>query len=153
MEPFNWRILFAVSIVTVQLVPVFTAGPGYPQTDACRFRCPGSKKPVPRPVHRSSANGCGTGGFRLPASALPHPDFETCCNRHDICYDTCGENKTSCDERFGKCMTGVCETMISGRDNCLATSRLFTTMTTNHGCDPFLQSQKKACVCRAADEL
>uniref|UniRef100_A0A6B0UWN1 Putative phospholipase a2 group xii n=1 Tax=Ixodes ricinus TaxID=34613 RepID=A0A6B0UWN1_IXORI len=154
MEPIDRRtVLLAFCVVIRTIVPVSAAGPGFPQTDACRFRCPGSTKPVPRPAHRSSANGCGTGDFKIPASALPHPEFETCCNRHDICYDTCGENRTSCDEIFEKCMTGVCQTRASSKDNCLATSRLFTTMTAEHGCDPFLKSQKKACVCRATDEL
>jgi hypothetical protein len=35
-------------------------------------------------------------------------DFEKCCEVHDICYDTCGTSKVTCDEDFKKCMKKVC---------------------------------------------
>ncbi|XP_050031256.1 group XIIA secretory phospholipase A2-like [Dermacentor andersoni] len=120
----------------------------------CKFRCPRSLRPSPRAQYKSSSNGCGTEAFRLPASALPHPDFEACCNEHDLCYDTCLADKGQCDAAFDACMQRVCDTkVVTGKDSCVSTANLFMSLTKNLGCDPFINSQKQACVCKSDDEL
>ncbi|KAL3227462.1 hypothetical protein MRX96_004169 [Rhipicephalus microplus] len=120
----------------------------------CEFRCPHSLKPTPRALHESSSNGCGTEAFRLPASALPHPDFEACCNEHDICYDTCLSDKAQCDAAFDACMKRVCDTkVVSGVHSCVSTAHLFMSLTTSLGCEPFINSQKQACVCKPEGDL
>lgn len=35
--------------------------------------------------------------------------FETCCNRHDICYDTCGSDRVICDHDFEGCLLKACK--------------------------------------------
>lgn len=32
----------------------------------------------------------------------------TCCNRLDVCYETCGTNKYDCDSEFRSCLHGIC---------------------------------------------
>ncbi|XP_077496821.1 group XIIA secretory phospholipase A2-like [Amblyomma americanum] len=152
MSSFDAALFSGVLLITAMVPSTSTAHPGGGVLD-CRFQCPGSLKPSPRPLHRRSSNGCGTEAFRLPASALPHPDFEACCNEHDLCYDTCLADKAQCDTSFDACMANICDTKVSSKDSCLSTAGLFTTMTKNLGCEAFLESQKQACVCRAEDEL
>lgn len=36
------------------------------------------------------------------------PAMTTCCNQHDMCYDTCGTNKYDCDSEFRLCLHGIC---------------------------------------------
>lgn len=33
-----------------------------------------------------------------------------CCDSHDICYDTCNNNKEICDMEFKKCLYRYCDT-------------------------------------------
>jgi len=32
-----------------------------------------------------------------------------CCNAHDVCYDTCGQDKEQCDFDFKRCLYKMCE--------------------------------------------
>ncbi|KAH9364109.1 hypothetical protein HPB48_006790 [Haemaphysalis longicornis] len=121
----------------------------------CKFSCSGgTQTPSPRTTHKRSANGCGIDSFRLPASALPHPDLEWCCNEHDLCYDTCLADKDSCDADFKACLDYVCDTKAAAatKDACRSTAYLLTSMTQNLGCESFLRSQKDACVCETGNE-
>lgn len=36
-----------------------------------------------------------------------------CCNIHDMCYDTCGNNKNVCDMQFQYCLNQRCSQMPS----------------------------------------
>uniref|UniRef100_A0A023GAG0 Putative salivary phospholipase a2 n=1 Tax=Amblyomma triste TaxID=251400 RepID=A0A023GAG0_AMBTT len=145
-------LFFNVLLATVMVPSTSTARPGGADLE-CRFQCPATLKPSPRPLHKRSSNGCGTEAFRLPASALPHPDFEACCNEHDLCYDTCLSDKAQCDRSFDACMARICDTKVAVKDSCISTAGLFTTMTKNLGCEAFLKSQEQACICRSEDEL
>ena len=50
--------------------------------------------------------------MQLDKQYLPYEDQEECCNRHDICYDTCHAhdklNQTLCDEQFKDCLHTIC---------------------------------------------
>ena len=35
-------------------------------------------------------------------------DFTACCNARDVCYGSCGSDKTKCDLSFKDCMNGSC---------------------------------------------
>lgn len=36
------------------------------------------------------------------------PLMTKCCNHHDRCYDTCGNEKNDCDEQFQSCLSKIC---------------------------------------------
>ena len=36
-------------------------------------------------------------------------NFVNCCNGHDICYQTCKSDKSSCDSTLGTCMSTLCD--------------------------------------------
>lgn len=55
-----------------------------------------------------SSNGCGTRKLGLRFSSVNLSKLDTCCNKHDICYSTCGVIKSSCDYEFLKCLLNSC---------------------------------------------
>ena len=42
-------------------------------------------------------------------------DFTGACRQHDACYDTCGQAKDDCDNRFRSAMHDACEEAYSSR--------------------------------------
>jgi hypothetical protein len=44
----------------------------------------------------------------LTGDYLPMDEFISCCNSHDICYETCGHDRDECDLRFKKCLYAHC---------------------------------------------
>ncbi len=47
--------------------------------------------------------------FQLDTSEFPR--LTRCCNRHDLCYDTCGKERHECDEKFKTCVQKSCKAM------------------------------------------
>ena len=37
------------------------------------------------------------------------PVIEKCCDKHDLCYDTCNQPKETCDDEFRDCLTRICK--------------------------------------------
>ena len=83
-----------------------------------------------------SSNGCGndftgkfhswamtamqeaTGCYTVPLVGLLN-DFTGCCDKHDVCYGTCGTTQAFCDTQLGSCMEAQatlpgCDTVIGG---------------------------------------
>lgn len=59
---------------------------------------------VQNKFYTPTADGCGSLGLRISTDYLPAKEMETCCNDHDICYDTCNSDKELCDLDFkGAC--------------------------------------------------
>ena len=66
-------------------------------------------------------NGCGSGSFMAKYSKYSGPytsKFTPCCNKHDVCYETCGgpdfgETHDKCDDAFKKCMDDYCDSSTS----------------------------------------
>ena len=54
--------------------------------------------------------------FQIP-SYVPTYKLEKCCDDHDICYGTCGKDKEKCDEKFKKCLYGICSSVKKIVDN------------------------------------
>lgn len=58
----------------------------------------------PRKGHVPKSNGCGSLSVFFDDSdnspVFVEKEFTECCDGHDICYDTCQEDKDMCDIRF-----------------------------------------------------
>lgn len=96
----------------------------------CIFKCPGGSclnilfnnsllnlfiiilgsTPKPNRNHVPKANGCGSLGLQISSDYLPVSDMTKCCDLHDICYDTCNNNKEVCDMEFKRCLYKYCDT-------------------------------------------
>ena len=115
---------------------------------ACAPVCPEGYFATPRrPVaaHRPRANGCGP-------QSTPHPELGSqgryqikepfgligCCNAHDLCFSTCGMAFDECEERFERCMEGVCSTgtseAVARTTDCRAHAARFSSLTREFGC-------------------
>lgn len=101
------------------------------------------------------ADGCGSLGLHISTEYLPASEMETCCNEHDICYDTCNNDKELCDLDFKRCLYKYCNSyegsaaigtdlMIKG---CKAAAKMLFTGTLTLGCKSYLDSQARTCYC------
>lgn len=111
----------------------------------CAPVCPEGYYATPRrPVaaHRPRANGCGP-------QSTPHDELGSggryqikepfgligCCNAHDLCFSTCGMAFDECEERFERCMDGVCSAGTSAATTtCRAHAARFSSLTREFGC-------------------
>ncbi|XP_065204957.1 group XIIA secretory phospholipase A2 [Planococcus citri] len=118
----------------------------------CEFKCPNGVKPRPNIYHDPIGNGCGVAGFQIP-SYVPTYKLEKCCDDHDICYGTCGKDKDKCDEKFKKCLYGICSSVKQIMDSeplnkgCKSVAKAFYMAVVGAGCKYYLDAQKDACVC------
>lgn len=108
--------------------------------EGCVFQCKNpEQKPYPQPSHVANSNGCGSLGISFEFDF----DFEPCCHFHDLCYDTCSNPMSGCDEIFLHCMNQRCE----NNGDCLEMAQKVFEATTLLGCKSYLDAQKDACVC------
>ncbi|KST69396.1 hypothetical protein [Mastigocoleus testarum] len=63
---------------------------------------PGSK------TYRTKGCGSGASWYFVPNSPRFGANFKPACNNHDICYETKGKSKSSCDKRFLFEMKSAC---------------------------------------------
>ncbi|EDW76871.1 uncharacterized protein Dwil_GK16013 [Drosophila willistoni] len=125
----------------------------------CIYQCPSPEGggPAPRAVQNKfytpTSDGCGSLGLRISTEFLPAAEMETCCNAHDICYDTCNSDKELCDLDFKRCLYKYCDSyekslasdlMMKG---CKAAAKMLFTGTLTLGCRSYLDSQKRSCYC------
>ncbi|XP_065182617.1 group XIIA secretory phospholipase A2-like [Sycon ciliatum] len=139
------------------LLSLFGGAMGGAGGSGCTHSCPNGHSPVERAGHTPRHNGCGTDFFRVDVSE--YPDFEKCCNKHDICYDTCDGGSASgrgvCDKDFEKCMKKTCTRykkagVLRGKEvsQCKSTADMMYAGVVAMGCDPYLESQRDACECK-----
>jgi YD repeat-containing protein len=98
---------------------------------------------------RKRTNGCGAeGGIGVPNSFLGIVDFTGCCDRHDVCYGTCGSIKSLCDLGLGGCMAATCQ-KVSGfpslHNACVAQAVLYAGAVLAFGGNPFESAQDEGC--------
>ncbi|EDV28641.1 Group XIIA secretory phospholipase A2 [Trichoplax sp. H2] len=127
----------------------------------CQFTCPHGQKLVRRDGARPMPNGCGTDKFPVDISFIP--GATSCCDRHDICYSSCGVKKRKCDDEFFNCLSKICdinykhEKEAPMKSHCKQFSQIIHSTTLSLGCAPFIEAQKQACHCiainRNQDEL
>eukprot|EP01087_Luapelamoeba_hula_P000629 TRINITY_DN10477_c0_g1_i1.p1 TRINITY_DN10477_c0_g1~~TRINITY_DN10477_c0_g1_i1.p1 ORF type:complete len:186 (+),score=19.08 TRINITY_DN10477_c0_g1_i1:1-558(+) len=115
----------------------------------CLYTCPRSGMRIgARSGHVPSSNGCGAMGM-MASSAF---DFTPCCDEHDKCYDTCGQLRSECDDKFQACMAALCAKQYSTKkQECANTANIYHMGTTAFGCSAFLASQAQACECTAEE--
>lgn len=118
----------------------------------CHYQCPNGEKPTENRSHIPSANGCGSIGFQWQKDTLPLEQLEECCNKHDICYDTCNKKKNSCDKKFKTCLYNLCGKRKDSVDGfsltkCKAAAKLMFTGTIALGCKSYKDAQSTACLC------
>ena len=134
--------------------------PVYPIADLAL--CPNR---VPHPGHVPDFNGCGpANGFishLIPNRVGPtrNVDFTPACNNHDICYDTCNTEKSTCDQNFLADMRAACVAAYPGsgyfdrymRTGCYADAYIYylAVSRTSTGLDAYESAQKEACDCCA----
>jgi len=99
------------------------------------------------PSHVPSMNGCGTDFLKVSDEF----NFTPCCNKHDICYDTCNKEyiRDQCDDNFLKCMNELCakKKPMEKQKKCEATANVYHVATTSFGCNLYRKSQQNACKC------
>lgn len=97
-----------------------------------------NKKKVPE------SNACSKPpGFEIRGEE----DFTYCCDRHDVCYETCNMNKDYCESEFEKCMKNLCRTNFKKNPECQQAAQMYTMGTSMFGGGAFAESQDQFCTC------
>eukprot|EP00929_Paragymnodinium_shiwhaense_P073451 TRINITY_DN37428_c0_g1_i1.p1 TRINITY_DN37428_c0_g1~~TRINITY_DN37428_c0_g1_i1.p1 ORF type:complete len:301 (-),score=46.06 TRINITY_DN37428_c0_g1_i1:331-1185(-) len=126
-----------------------------------RGTCPPGLIQVPKrlaalPPNFFQCNGCGPQGM-----ALDEPfGLWVCCNRHDVCYSSCGTTFAFCEEEFKGCMNSVCEAghlpdVEEGdrtKSKCKDTAEGFLALTAMLGKGFHDKSQEVGCDCLGEEE-
>lgn len=135
-------------------------------------KCPNR---IPNPSHKPSYNGCGGEGasslipdnpmyfahekdlIYLSLYGTNAGNYTNACNGHDICYDTCNSDKSTCDTKFGNDMDNICYKDYADLTNlahqylleCLAFSSTFESVvrTQERYLHFYDSAQKEACNC------
>ncbi|CAG5135604.1 unnamed protein product [Candidula unifasciata] len=121
------------------------------EQSGCRYTCPNGSKPKRRKNHIPSTNGCGSFGFQLE-KYISVKELTSCCDEHDICYDTCNNSKETCDNAFKICLEKLCQSIRKAvkkdvYEVCVSTADMMYAGTVALGCKPYKDCQKKACTC------
>ena len=119
----------------------------------------------------STCNGCGPGKKGAPSEnkypildKLPKTigaNFTPACNEHDVCYGTCGRDKSDCDTAFLRGMLAACQDLALGpalRDDgqlttgttvttCLSYAYAYYSVVSLKGQDAFDTAQEQGCEC------
>lgn len=67
------------------------------------------ENPTRNRFHQPSKDGCGSLGIGISTEYLPAAEMASCCDDHDICYDTCNKDKELCDLDFKRCLYSYCD--------------------------------------------
>jgi len=124
----------------------------------CIFQCPKGFYKVRNVSHEASSNGCGSLGIEVNLI----PSLSSCCNHHDICYDTCHNSKYMCDQKLFNCLLSACDKLNMSHsstkalitiDSCRITANLIHKSVTVLGCKSYINSQSLACICSPNEDL
>ncbi|RZC37281.1 group XIIA secretory phospholipase A2 [Asbolus verrucosus] len=119
----------------------------------CVFKCPTNVTPKPNRNHVPSSNGCGSLGLKINSDYLPVGQMTKCCDLHDICYDTCNNDKEVCDMEFKRCLYKYCDSYqqsVGGGSTvkaCKGAAKILFTGTLTLACKAYIDAQTKACYC------
>ena len=119
--------------------------------------CPSGQNLVQKPNYQKLVNGCGPEGSTLMvlAGKILAPDFQDCCAKHDLCYETCSpNNKDKCDDDFLQCMDDLCINKYSRwfewfyKIGCRFQGGAMYQAVKQGGSDAFTASQNRSCICQ-----
>merc|ERR1712002_1274662 len=110
-------------------------------------------------ITKKTSNGCGSLDIIFDDSeeSFIHveQEFTQCCDDHDYCYDTCGEDKDECDLKFKKCLYATCKKKTKqgyfDTKKCRLKAKLFYITVLGVGCQSYINAQKAACQCVKAE--
>jgi hypothetical protein len=100
------------------------------------------------PSAKAGSNGCGSGWkSQLAANASGFAGvFRQACDAHDICYDTRGNSKPYCDNKFHKDMQNVCKSKYGTwnpvRPTCLSAAHVFWRSVASFGHNAYHEAQR-----------
>jgi hypothetical protein len=162
---------FGVRIAYAQSTCLCAGEPYDPQTQCCTATGVEAKYPitdlascparVPHSPHVPKFDGCGSsttspGLYPYIPNSYGLASFLTCCNNHDVCYDTCNTTKTNCDGSFLGCLTSACTVYLPLVEiapelyaSCLAVADVYYGAVAFFGTSAFDGSQQGACDCCA----
>jgi len=97
------------------------------------------------------ACGSGWSNYVVPDNWFGWYNFNSACDAHDKCYDTCKASKTSCDDNFLRNMMNTCSTLQPNsywRNHCEGTSYIYYSAVRDHGQSAYDNAQNEACKCK-----
>ncbi len=112
---------------------------------------------TPKVGYVPECNGCGAkNGTQFPNSydLIGEPfDFTSACNNHDICYGTCGNKKSDCDDKFHNEMKRACRDAMHGYGDdllmlmeCNALAQAYYQAVSKFAAKAYNDAQNEACV-------
>lgn len=112
--------------------------------------CPDRR--VPKSNHTAVPNGCGPkGNDEWVPDDYGQWSFTEPCNKHDICYGTCGSDKEDCDQQFYNDMATVCleKTFPLGAAHlkCIGLASIYAKAVANFGGGAYEGGQVASCDC------
>jgi len=117
------------------------------------FTCPKGQKRVDNNLEKT-VNGCGAQSnskFMEIINKIGNTigkRFIECCNKHDICYGTCGTTHKGCDDSFKECMQKECKPLnIAKKALCKTTAFGFHKAVAIGGKCVFYKTQEEHCRC------
>ncbi|XP_033108258.1 uncharacterized protein LOC117109901 isoform X2 [Anneissia japonica] len=123
-------------------------------TGDCRFKCPEGLTAIAKPKHKVYPDGCGSPDNKFDFPVVP--EIDKCCDTHDICYGTFGEEKKNCDRNLQKCLKAGCKEAMkalgrkdSHKQGCSMMSKLILGSVMSSSCQEYKILQEKATLCQA----
>lgn len=106
--------------------------------------CPAGQIAVQNAKRTPESNACSK-----PAgiSIGGEEDYTYCCDRHDVCYETCNIDKDYCEAEFSKCLQMLCRTLFSANKGCSQAASMYVMGTQMFGGNGFAVSQQEYCEC------
>ena len=137
----------------------------FTQVASAVFFCPESDRVAVQDYESSMESGGCVKPF-VPARDVE--DFGYCCDIHDVCYQTCGMERSYCDKEYrkatrfsntlchhqliGSCMTGLCNSIYNGTSECMKEAEKFAKKVEKFNAVKYKQAQATHCKCVAKDK-
>jgi secretory phospholipase A2 len=96
------------------------------------------------------SNGCSKPEF---LTVQGEEDFTYCCDRHDLCYATCGAPKDFCEQEFKRCMHRMCKELFSHNAECRGAADTYVMGTTLMGGGGYEALQREHCECMDSSKV